>query len=76
MTSKEGVNRTERQGKGDDGGYVPTSIPGGETAGNVVGGAAEGGKNAASSLGSGIKGAGGYIGGAFGGGQANEEQKK
>jgi hypothetical protein len=76
-TSKEGINRAERQGKDDKGGYVPSSIPGGEAASNAVGGAAEGGKSVASSVGSGIKGAGGYIGSAFGGGKKSEgEQQK
>ncbi|KAI0143128.1 hypothetical protein GGR57DRAFT_495323 [Xylariaceae sp. FL1272] len=27
MVSKEGINRTERQGKDDQGGYVPSNIP-------------------------------------------------
>ena len=76
-TSKEGVNRAERQGKDDKGSYVPSSIPGGEAASNAVGGAAEGGKSVASSVGSGLKGAGGYIGSAFGGGNKTEgEQQK
>lgn len=28
LVSKEGINRTERQGKDDQGGYLPTSVPG------------------------------------------------
>ncbi|KAK6207315.1 hypothetical protein LQW54_007273 [Pestalotiopsis sp. IQ-011] len=28
MVSREGVNRAERQGKDDKGGYLPTSVPG------------------------------------------------
>ncbi|KAI0167689.1 hypothetical protein BJ166DRAFT_590194 [Pestalotiopsis sp. NC0098] len=28
MLSREGVNRAERQGKDDKGGYLPTSVPG------------------------------------------------
>jgi hypothetical protein len=27
MVSKEGVNRAERQGKDDKGGYLPTNLP-------------------------------------------------
>lgn len=76
IASKEGINRTERQGKDDKGSYAPTSIPGGETAGNVVSGAAEGGKNVAGSVGSGIKGAGGLVGGVFGGNKTEGQQQQ
>lgn len=61
--SKEGVNRTERQGKDDGGGYAPSSIPGAESVNSAGAGVADG-----------VKGAGGYVGGMFGGG--GKEEKK
>ncbi|CCF40527.1 hypothetical protein CH063_11069 [Colletotrichum higginsianum] len=60
IASKEGVNRAERQGKDEDGGYVPTAVPG-----------------SASLNQAGSGGAGGYVGGLFGGGagKSKPEQK-
>ena len=65
--SKEGVNRAERGGKDDKGSF------GGPAAGvtdGLVGGAKEGGSAVASGAGKvtdGAKGAGGYLGGLWGG---------
>ena len=73
MASKEGVNRAERQGKDNNGSYVPSNIPGADAAGNAASGVAEGGKSVASGVGSGLKGAGGYLG--LGGGNKEGEQK-
>lgn len=60
--SKEGLNRAERQGKDEDGGYV------GGPAGSVVNPLAEGGQKVGGGLVDGGKAAGGYVGGLFGGG--------
>lgn len=78
MASKEGVNRTERQGKDDQGGYVPgaSSVPGGQTVNSAVSGVADGGKAAGNATANGVKNAGGYIGGMLGGGKQEAEQKK
>ena len=65
LASKEGVNRAERQGKDDDGNYTP----------NVVSGAAEGGKDIVGTAASGVKGAGGYLGSALGGGKKQEDER-
>lgn len=64
--SKEGINRAERQGKDEDGGYV------GGPAGSVVNPLADGGKKVGGGLVDGGKAAGGYVGGLFGG---KKEQK-
>lgn len=61
--SREGLNRAERQGKGDDGSYVPGP------AGQVVNPIADGGKKVGGGLVDGGKSAGGYVGGLFGGGK-------
>jgi hypothetical protein len=57
MSSKEGMNRVERGGKGEDGSWVPDPVAG---AGSKVAGAGE-------SVAGGAKGAGGYLGGFLGG---------
>jgi hypothetical protein len=77
LASKEGVNRAERQGKDDDGGYVPSGVPGAGAMNATAGGVADGGKAVAGKTTEGIKGAGGYVGGLFGGGNKQEgEQQK
>ncbi|CAK7239544.1 MAG: hypothetical protein STHCBS139747_000975 [Sporothrix thermara] len=60
MVSREGVNRAERNGKDDKGGYVPSSTPE-PLRGSVdaIGGGVS----------SGVKSVGGAVGGLFGGGQ-------
>lgn len=60
--SKEGINRAERQGKGEDGSYV------GGPAGTVVNPIAEGGKSVGTGVMNAGKSAGGAVGGLFGGG--------
>ncbi|KAG9251080.1 uncharacterized protein F5Z01DRAFT_331463 [Emericellopsis atlantica] len=70
LASKEGANRAERQGKGNDGSYVP----GQENLTNAASGVAEGGKNVAGTAASGLKGAGGYLG--LGDGNKEEGEKK
>ena len=63
MASKEGVNRVERQGKDDKGGYIPEAAGSFAQGGNaVVGGVAEGGKQAAGAAQSGLQSAGGMLG--------------
>ncbi|KAK7210884.1 hypothetical protein V2G26_018062 [Clonostachys chloroleuca] len=76
LTSKEGINRAERQGKDDNGSYVPTSVPGSETVGNAATTVADGGKSIANGAASGVKSAGGFLGGAFGGGKKQEAQQQ
>ncbi|RBR19182.1 uncharacterized protein FIESC28_05647 [Fusarium coffeatum] len=67
LASKEGLNRAERQGKDDDGGYVNKNAPGAgamnSTAEAVVGGS----KGAAQGLGDVGKGVGNTVGGLLGG---------
>ncbi|KAK5659204.1 hypothetical protein OQA88_1295 [Cercophora sp. LCS_1] len=67
LTSREGINRAERGGKDDKGGYIPEAAGPVATGGNaVVGGLAAGGQQAASAA----KGAANSVGGMFGfGGQ-------
>ena len=74
MASKEGVNRAERQGKDNNGSYMPSNIPGADAAGNALSGVTEGGKSVASGIGSGLKGAGGYLG--LGGNKEEGQQQK
>ncbi|TIC99278.1 hypothetical protein CH35J_006309 [Colletotrichum higginsianum] len=77
IASKEGVNRAERQGKDEDGGYVPTAVPGSASLNQAGSGVADGGKAVAGKTTEGLKGAGGYVGGLFGGGagKSKPEQK-
>jgi hypothetical protein len=58
MASKEGINRAERQGKDDKGGYTPENIPGSAAVNNAAGAVVDGGKAA-----------GGVVGGLFGSGK-------
>lgn len=67
LASREGINRAERRGKDDKGGYIPEAAGPVAQAGNtVVGGLAKGGEQAAGAVKSGA----GSVGGMFGfGGQ-------
>ncbi|KAI8720154.1 hypothetical protein NCS52_00460100 [Fusarium sp. LHS14.1] len=58
MASKEGINRAERQGKDDKGGYTPENIPGSTAVNNAAGTVVDGGKAV-----------GGAVGGLLGGGK-------
>jgi len=63
LASREGVNRTERMGKDDKGGYIPEA--GGPVAqgGNaVIGSVAQGGQQAAGAAKSGLQNIGGALG--------------
>lgn len=61
--SKEGINRAERGGKGEDGQYVAGP------AGSVVNPIAQGGAKVGGGVMDAGKSAGGLVGGLFGGGQ-------
>ncbi|KAF9874992.1 C6 zinc finger protein [Colletotrichum karsti] len=74
LASKEGLNRAERQGKDDDGGYVPTAVPGSSAVNTAAGGIADGSSTVAGKTTEGVKGAGSYVGGLFGG--SKKEQQK
>ncbi|KAJ0336640.1 hypothetical protein COL922a_007716 [Colletotrichum nupharicola] len=74
LTSKEGINRAERQGKDDEGGYVRTAVPGSSAVNTAAGGIADGSKAVASTATEGVKGAGSYVGGLFGGGKKQEQK--
>lgn len=74
LTSKEGINRAERQGKDDEGGYVPTAVPGSGAVNTATGGIADGSKAVAGTATDGVKGAGSYVGGLFGGGKKQEKK--
>lgn len=68
LASKEGINRAERGGKDDKGSYGPLGGVG-EGAKNVGQGVAGGAQTVGGGAVDGVKGAGGYIGGMFGGGK-------
>ncbi|KAI5460384.1 hypothetical protein BGZ63DRAFT_404856 [Mariannaea sp. PMI_226] len=68
LASKEGINRAERRGKDNEGGYVPTKLPGSEAANDGANKVVEGGKGLVDNTAEGLKGAGSYVGGMFGGG--------
>ena len=76
LASKEGINRAERQGKDDNGGYVPTNVPGAGAMNTAAGGVADGGKAVAGKTTEGLKGAGGYVGGLFGGKKEEQGQEQ
>lgn len=72
LASREGINRAERQGRDDKGGYIPEAAgPVAQGGDAVIGGVAAGGQKAAGAAQSRLKGAGGMLG--FGGN--NREQK-
>ncbi|KAK4100424.1 hypothetical protein N658DRAFT_473339 [Parathielavia hyrcaniae] len=85
LVSKEGVNRAERKGKDERGGYVPNPVETAETTarglgegvagtGNaVVGGTVAGGQQAAGAVKGGVERAGGLF--RFGGGKGEGEGK-
>jgi hypothetical protein len=63
MASKEGINRTERQGKDNKGGYIPEqSGPLAQGGNAVIGGVAKGGQQVADVTKSGLQSAGGMLG--------------
>lgn len=71
LASKEGINRSERQGKDDQDGYAPSQVPGSKIANDTASAFVEGGKGVATKSTDGIKGAGNYVGGLLGGGNKN-----
>lgn len=71
LASKEGINRSERQGKDDQGDYTPSQLPGSNMANDTASDFVEGGKGVATKSTDGIKGAGNYVGGMLGGGNKN-----
>ncbi|KPM36559.1 hypothetical protein AK830_g10018 [Neonectria ditissima] len=71
MFSKEGINRSERQGKDDNGGYAPSQLPGASVANETANTVVEGGKGVAGKSTEGLKAVGGSLGGVFGGGNKN-----
>ncbi|KAH6886342.1 hypothetical protein B0T10DRAFT_530550 [Thelonectria olida] len=68
MASREGMNRAERQGKDNDGGYVPAQAPGSAAMNDGATALADAGKGVADKTTEGVKGAGGFVGGLLGGG--------
>ncbi len=70
MVSKEGINRAERGGKDEQGHTAPGPL------GGVTDPLTNNAKAGAGKLGEGAKGAGGYVGGLFGGGGKGQEQQK
>lgn len=71
LASKEGINRAERQGKDDQGGYAPSQLPGSKMANDTASAFVEGGKGVAAKSTDGINGAGNYVSGMLGGGNKN-----
>lgn len=70
MVSKEGINRAERGGKDDKGKGIESAGP----LGGYGESAAQGVKGGVGSVADGAKGAGGYVGGMFGGGKKEEKK--
>lgn len=70
MASKEGINRAERGGKDDDGGYAPGAA--GKVVDPVAGGAQKGGQSVMDAG----KSAGGYVSGLMGGNKEGEAAEK
>ena len=67
LASKEGINRTERQGKGNDGGYVNKEAPGAGAVNSTANAVVGGGKGAAEGLQGVGQGVGNTVGGLLGG---------
>ena len=66
LASREGVNRAERSGRDDKGGYIPEAAgPVAQGGNTVIGGLAQGGRQAAGAAQNGLKNVGGVLG--FGG---------
>lgn len=76
LASKEGANRAERQGKSDDGSYIPGGDAASNAASSAASGVAQGGKSVAGGLSSGVQGAGSALGGALGGGGGNKNESE
>ncbi|KAL2134454.1 hypothetical protein VTI74DRAFT_166 [Chaetomium olivicolor] len=83
MASREGINRLERKGKDENGGYVPPVVVEGATGGGVgqavagAGNAVEAGRQAAGAAGRGLGSVAGAGKGWFGfGGRGKEETNK
>ncbi|KAK4142900.1 uncharacterized protein C8A04DRAFT_29478 [Dichotomopilus funicola] len=70
LASREGLNRAERQGKDDQGGYVPSSVGG--SAGVKAGEAVQG---AGSAVVGGVKGVGSGVGALLGGGKEGDNKE-
>lgn len=63
MASNQGVNRLERQGKDNSGGYIPDAAGPVAQGGNaIIGGAVAGGRTAAGTAQSGLESVGGLLG--------------
>jgi hypothetical protein len=62
------MNRAERQGKDNDGGYIPKQAPGSVPLNDGATAVADVGKGAANATTDGVKNAGGFVGGLLGGG--------
>ncbi|KAI6758858.1 hypothetical protein HG530_011098 [Fusarium avenaceum] len=67
LASKEGINRTERQGKGNDGSYVNKDTPGAGALNSTANAVVGGGKGAAEGLQGVGQGVGNTVGGLLGG---------
>ncbi|KAM0355192.1 hypothetical protein ACHAPU_001057 [Fusarium lateritium] len=67
LASKEGINRAERQGKDNDGGYVNKNTPGSGAMNSTANAVVGGGKGAAEGLQDVGKGVGNTVGGLLGG---------
>jgi hypothetical protein len=63
LASREGLNRFERQGKDDKGGYLPQQAgPFAQGGNSVIGGLADGGKKVTGAAQDGLMGVGGALG--------------
>lgn len=69
MASSEGLNRAERGGKDDKGGYLPSDPTG------VTSGVADGASSVGSTVTGGAKGASGYVSSLWGGNKESAEKK-
>ncbi|WPG98297.1 Hypothetical protein R9X50_00108500 [Acrodontium crateriforme] len=76
MASKEGINRAERGGKDDSGTYGGPAASVTDPLAKNAKAAGEGAQSYGSSIMSGAKSAGGYLGSFVGGGKGGEEEKK
>lgn len=74
--SKEGINRAERGGKDDQGNPIEGQGPLGGYGKSAADGVKNGAGSVAGGVTSGAKGAGGYLGGMWGGKGKDGEEKK
>ncbi|KAF2854075.1 hypothetical protein T440DRAFT_267598 [Plenodomus tracheiphilus IPT5] len=74
--SKEGINRAERGGKDDKGRPIEAQGPLGGYGQSAADGVKGGASSVAGGVTGGAKSAGGYVGGLFGGGKKEGEEKK